>query len=231
MKIQILKHVAFEGPANIRGWAKSKNYHLNEINLWEDDLDSNADLDLLIVMGGPMGAYDDEKYPWMKPEKEFIKKQIEKGKKVLGICLGAQIIAEVLGAKVYKNKQKEIGWFPVKLTESALSKKFFKDFPTEFMAFHWHGDTYDIPAECDLLASSEACKNQAFSFEERVFGFQFHLESNQKSIQLLLDHCSGELIGGEYIQTPERILDGYIHLENLENNLNSFLSSFSHNHY
>ena len=124
MKIQVLKHVPFEGPSNIKKWASAKKFLINEINLWETDLDNvSEDFDLLIVMGGPMGTCDEDKYPWLKQEKKFIEKQFIDGKKILGICLGAQLIAEVLGARVYKNKQKEIGWFEIQLTEKAKKKQ------------------------------------------------------------------------------------------------------------
>lgn len=224
VKIQILQHVPFEGPANIEKWAKSKNHEICLVECWKEIPKEINNSDLLIVLGGPMGAYDDEEFPWLRQEKKFIKEQILKGQKVLGICLGAQLIAEVLDARVYSNKLKEIGCFPITLSQAALEKDLFKDFPEKPEVLHWHGDTFELPPKSQHLAFSEACTNQAFSWNDRVFGFQFHLESNKESIQLLLDNCSDELMDGEFIQNPEQMLKLFSeNAKALEIYLNSFL--------
>jgi GMP synthase-like glutamine amidotransferase len=110
-----------------------------------------------------------------------------------------------LGARVVRNPHKEIGWFPVSLTDDAETSKFFRDLPPEFMAFHWHGDTFDIPAGAVRLAGSEACPNQAFQYDAHVLAVQFHLEYSSSSISKMLHHCGDELVGGPYVQSREEI--------------------------
>ncbi len=161
------------------------------------------DFDLLIVMGGPMNVYETEKYFWLTQEKRFIEKAINDGKKVLGICLGAQLIADVLGAKVSQNEFKEIGWFPVELTNDCAA---FQTLPSQFKALHWHGDTFDLPRGAVHLARSKACENQAFVYDEKVLSLQFHLEATQQSVQQIIENCGDELVDGKYIQTPKDIL-------------------------
>ena len=130
----------------------------------------------MIVMGGPMNIYEEKKYPWLLREKCFIEDATKTGKVVIGICLGAQIIADVLGANVYAGEHKEIGWFPIFRTKEAGESIVFRDFPSELEVFHWHGDSFDLPSGCIRLAESAACPNQAFIYDERVVGLQFHLE-------------------------------------------------------
>jgi GMP synthase-like glutamine amidotransferase len=159
-------------------------------------------LDLLIVMGGPMSVNDENTYPWLRPEKKLISDTIQAGIPIIGICLGAQLIASSLGASVYRNTHKEIGWFP--LTSTISNEEVFR-FPSQCQAFHWHGETFDLPSGAIRLASSEACRNQAFQIGRHVFGLQFHLEATPESVRALIDHCRSELISGPYIQTEEQL--------------------------
>jgi GMP synthase (glutamine-hydrolysing) len=159
-------------------------------------------------MGGPMNIYEEKEYPWLAAEKRFIEKAIEKDKIVLGICLGAQLIADVLGARVVRNRYKEIGWFPVSLRPEGLASVPFQGFPDEFQALHWHGDTFSLPAGAAMLAESEACPAQAFSANDsRVLALQFHLESSVESVRALIRNCSNELVDGEYVQGADAILE------------------------
>lgn len=163
------------------------------------------DFDLLFVLGGPMGIHDSREFPWLTAEKKFIETCIRSGKKIIGICLGAQLIADVLGAGVFRNDSKEIGWHRVNRLPSHKNK--ISDLlPESFMAFHWHGDTFDIPKGAIHLAESEACSNQAFLYDSRVLGLQFHLESTESSIKDLYLNCSDELDGTTWVQSPEEIL-------------------------
>jgi GMP synthase-like glutamine amidotransferase len=162
--------------------------------------------DWLVVMGGPMGVYDELQYPWLAAEKNFIRKSIDAGKAMIGICLGAQLIAEILGAKVFKNQYKEIGWFPVELTPAAAGSKVFNFLPDRFVAFHWHGDTFTLPKGAAHLARSKGCENQAFLYKDRVLGLQFHLESTPQSVKDLAENCENEVAPDEYIQSIEDIL-------------------------
>jgi len=208
MRILYLQHVEFEGPAYIRQWAQSKGYPVRGVMVYENEtLPPVESFDMLIVMGGPMGVYDADLYPWLIEEKAFILTAIAAKKAVLGICLGAQLVADVLGAKVKKNPHREIGWYPVVKSARAESSPLGRILPETFTPFHWHGDTFDIPAEALLLASSEACRHQGFIWHDRVIGLQFHLEVTYDSIGDLSRACSNELDGSRYVQEPFRLMD------------------------
>jgi GMP synthase (glutamine-hydrolysing) len=207
MRFHYLQHVPFEGLANIEGWIKERSHSISKTLLFnEEKLPRIDDFDWLIITGGPMGVYEEDKYPWLSQEKRFIKEAIYHQKVVLGICLGAQLIAEALGSKVYKNKYKEIGWFPVSLTNQARESSIFSRLPDNFTAFHWHGDTFDLPPGAIRVAESKGCLNQAFEYHKRVIGLQFHLEPSVKSIQQLIKNCSSDIVEGRYVQTPEKML-------------------------
>jgi len=198
MHIHWLQHVSFEGLGCIEPWLAAKGHTVTCTRFWTGEiLPATETVDGLIVMGGPMGVYDEALYPWMAAEKAFIKKIIAQNIPVLGICLGAQLIAEVLGAKVWKNNQREIGFFPV--TGDG------KLFPLEFTAFHWHGDTFGIPAGAKHLASSAATENQAFIYKNNVLALQFHLETTEESLMSLCENCAGEITGGLFVQTIDEM--------------------------
>jgi len=226
MRLHYLQHVPFEDLANIGTWAEGRGHRVSGTLLFEDGkFPRISEFDWLVVMGGPMGVYDDGRYPWFTREKEFIEKAIAGGKIVLGICLGAQLIADVLGGRVYRNVHKEIGWHPVSLTREAAGSSFFNGFPGRFTAFHWHGDTFDIPPGCMRAAESEACANQAFEYNGRVVGLQFHLESSIESIGRLIRNCRDELVQGRYIQSPEEMLSSHNSLQEINRLMNSFLDN------
>lgn len=127
------------------------------------------------------------------------------GKKVLGICLGAQLLADALGSRVYQGAFKEIGWYPVQMMPAAADSPLFREFPASFNAFHWHGDTFDVPEGALHIARSAACESQAFVYGEQIVGLQFHLESTEESVGALLRHCREEMIEGSYIQDEAAI--------------------------
>jgi GMP synthase (glutamine-hydrolysing) len=201
MRIHYLQHVPFEGLGHIETWALQQGHGLSATALFSGEpLPTPEAFDLLVIMGGPMGVYDTDEYAWLTPEKRFIEQALRAGKKVLGICLGAQLMADVLGAKVYKNRHKEIGWHPVARAAGADNSPLADLFPAQFQAFHWHGDTFDLPAGALHLAQSEACRHQAFFYPPGVLGLQFHLESTEASIAQLIANCGDELVPGPYIQ-------------------------------
>ncbi len=207
MKIHYFQHVPYEGLGNIEGWIKSQKHELSATRFYKTDpLPQLAEIDLLIIMGGPMGAYDDQKYPWLTAEKQFIRESINTGKKVLGICLGAQLIAMVLGAAVYPHIHKEIGWFPLKLTGEGMESKVFNGFPNEFLAFHWHADTFSFPSGAERLAETAACRNQAFSYGDRVIGLQFHLDAKRENIEQWIQNGAAELVKEQYVQASEQMV-------------------------
>lgn len=223
MRLHSLQHVPFEDLGMIKPWAEKREMILSATRLYDHErLPDLEAFDCLVVLGGPMNIYQEDLYPWLCAEKEFIARAIERKKKVLGICLGAQLIADVLGGPVVRNDQKEIGWYPVSLTESGKKHPFFKALPETFPAIHWHGDTFRIPPGCQHLARTAACENQAFAFGNQVLGLQFHLEYSRKSLETMCRHCSDELVTGPYIQTLNEMRkddDEYFRLENLLNAL------------
>jgi GMP synthase-like glutamine amidotransferase len=207
MRIQCLQHVPFEGPAHLGTIARDRGMTLINTRLFAGEpLPDQEAFDLLAVMGGPMGAHDDVKYPWLAGEKRFIELSIKEGKRVIGICLGAQLIADVMGARIDKNRHREIGWFPITRSNVAVTTVIGQLLPDSFYAFHWHGDTFDIPAGAVHLGESSACKNQGFVAEDRVVALQFHLEATPESITALLDNCGDELDGSEFVQGREAFL-------------------------
>ncbi|MEH1899745.1 MAG: type 1 glutamine amidotransferase [Nostoc sp.] len=207
MRIHYLQHVPFEGLASIEHWLTKKDHILSATKFYNgDSLPSVDNLDWLIVMGGPMNVYEDHKYPWLTLEKHLIEEAIKKNKIVIGICLGSQLIADVLGSKVYKGQEKEIGWYPIQMTTEAQNYPVFASLPATFTVFHWHGDIFDLPPSAVRLAYSEVCVNQAFIYGDRVLGLQFHLESTQDSVRQIIDNCASELVTGKYIHKPEEML-------------------------
>jgi GMP synthase-like glutamine amidotransferase len=226
MKIHYLQHVPFENPGSILTWAKEKGFPVTDTKLYaKETFPKTKDFDWLIIMGGPMNIYEEEKYPWLITEKLFIQKAIEENKVVIGLCLGGQLIADILGGRVVKNPCTEIGWFPVTWTDRALSYSWFSHFPKEAVVFEWHGDTFtDLPEEVVLLAENEACKNQAFQYKNRVFGFQFHLENTLEIINNLIENCSDEMVPGKYVQTAEELVSRREYMEQDNQWMTRFLS-------
>lgn len=205
MKVHVLQHVAFEGPGSISRWAEIYGHSLTYTRFDKPNwgLPNVMQFDLLVVMGGPMGAHDDAKYPWMVEEKKLIRQAVDAGRKVLGICLGAQLAASVLGAKVAAHTHKEIGWFEVaKVSRNAL----LAEMPERMRVFHWHGDTFGLPYGAEHLLASEACDHQGFIWRNQVLGLQCHLEVGPEEIEGLLAHGAHEIAGGgEFVQSAEQI--------------------------
>jgi len=223
MKIHYLQHVPFENLGNIQDWTDEKGFSLSSTKWYaEENLPEIENFDFLIVLGGPMNIYEQDKYPWLKKEKDFIKKAIENKKTVLGICLGAQLIADILGAGVFKNQHSEIGWFPVKFTQNI---DLFKNLPQELNVLHWHGDTFDIPKGSISIGSSEACQNQGYIYKNKVIGLQFHLETSPESLKNLIQNCNDEIKEDKFIQTAKYMLSVNENFENLKKNLYVFLDN------
>jgi GMP synthase-like glutamine amidotransferase len=216
MKISILQNVSFEGPGMIKDWAEDKGHPIEIYKAYLNELPEEGSFDLLIILGGPMSANDT--LPWLESEKEFIKKSINDGCMIMGICLGAQLIAKVLGASVTKNPDAEIGWFPIRCAVNFLS--------SELVVFHWHSETCSLPEGTQILASSIACKNQAFAYEDTVLGIQFHLEMDEKSLQNILLNCKSELVEGPYIQSEKEILSRKDLITRCREELYDLLDSF-----
>lgn len=206
MRIHWLQHVDFEGLGAMEQWAREKGHMLSCTRLFAGELVPALDaFDMLIVMGGPMGVHDTGKYPWLQGEKAFLRRVIAAAKPVLGVCLGAQLLADVLGARVFSNGEKEIGWFPVERA-ATVPERLESLLPVRQTVFHWHGDTFTLPDQAIRLYSSAACINQAFVHEERVIGLQFHLETTPATVATLIENCRAELVAAPWIQSEEEML-------------------------
>jgi len=228
MRAHIFQHLSFEGPGNIQPWLRDHGFDITFTIFSEKELfPAISEIDFLVIMGGSMSVNDEDKYPWLIKEKHYIREFIANGKPVLGICLGAQMIASALGAKVYPMPHKEIGWFPVRGVP--INHKSSFQFPASFTPLHWHGETFDLPEGAVLLASSEACKNQAFQLGDNVLGIQFHPEASRETVEDFVFHFKKELVPGRFIQSEEMILrlaDRYI--EEMDRVLCSLMNSIHH---
>jgi len=218
MRAHYLQHVPFEGLGSIEAWLQDVGYQITSTQLYDsEDFPKIEDINLLVVLGGPMSVNDEHDYPWLVEEKEFIKNTIEAGKPTLGICLGAQLITNSMGGEVFPNSVKEIGWFPIQASKSENRAVF--QFPEEIEVFHWHGETFSLPQGAVQIAESKGCKNQAFQLGANVIGLQFHLETTSDSAQAIVDNCRNELVEGEYVQTETGILSTPQERYNSINNL------------
>jgi len=207
LRIHYIQHISYERPGFIENWAISNHHKLTVTRLYEGiEFPSLSEFDWLILMGGPMSVYNKDQNPWLNAEKEFIKTVIKADKIIIGICLGSQILADVLGAKVYPNRKKEIGWFPVFLTESGRKHKLFNNFPTSINVFHWHGDTFDLPTAAIHLFQTDICTNQAFIYNDKILGLQFHFEATPDSLKEMITNCRHELIPDDFVQTEAEII-------------------------
>lgn len=223
LRIHHLQHVPFESIGLIKNWMHENNVEHTATYLYNDEeLPDVSAFDCLIIMGGPMSVHDEDEFKWLKAEKELIKNAIAANKTVIGICLGAQLIASVLGATVYKNDEKEIGFFPVvqnvianEVKQSLEQNVFFgesrnlsntiSELLNNQTVFHWHGETFELPSTAICLASSDACLQQAFLYKEKVLGLQFHLEMDEAAIEKIIENCRAELTESKFIQSEETI--------------------------
>lgn len=208
MQVCTLIHESFEGLGAIHNWLQKKNYHVRETHSYRGDaLPQVQDFDGLIVMGGPQDLKDLKKYPYLQDEIRLIKQAIQQDKLVLGVCLGAQLIAESLGAKTEASPEKEIGVFPLQLTQQGYADPVMRHFPDSFPATHWHNDMPGLPAGAAVLAASRGCPRQIICFKPRVYGLQCHFELTREDISKMVNHSSGDLTPGRYIQTKAELLN------------------------
>ena len=190
MKLTALKNIEIEDLGTFREAFTRRGIEVEELKAYEGEIPETGNFDILVVLGGPMGVYEEDKYPFLKEEKELIRKALSEGKKVLGICLGAQLIADVLGGKVYRGEWgKEIGWKPIYPQDHL--EMLYRD---EINVFHWHGDTFELPQGAVRMASSAMYRNQAFRVGNRAVGLQFHMEVTPEGIERWIEAYREELL-------------------------------------
>ncbi len=217
MSILIIKNIESEGPGTIEDYLKGKKISYGIVELGAGEILPSLDnIDTLIILGGPMGVYEMDKYPHLRTCSRLIREAINREIKILGICLGAQMIAYCLGGNVFLGNEKEIGWHYIELTGEGIKDPLMRqlaihptvgDFWRRFKVFHWHGDTFDLPADTVLLASSKIYKNQAFRYGNNVYGFQFHIEVTREMInEWFQDSPDLELI----LKETEKTFDEYV---------------------
>lgn len=202
----VVQHVPFETAAHIQVWADKRDLSLSVCHVYRGEAFPQPEqYDWLILMGGPMSANDRDRLPWLEQELAGVRLALEQDQAILGICLGAQVLAQAAGGRVVPNAQPEIGWFPVSLTDSGRDSPLFGALPSTFEAFHWHGEMCRLPSNVPALAASEACPVQAFAPAVRALGLQFHLESTRQSVADLITHCGPDLVAGPWVMSTSRM--------------------------
>lgn len=227
MNIHYLQHDPSRGPGVITAWAVARGCRVRPVLLYDGGtLPDPSSVDALVVLGGPMNAYDDS-YPWLAEEKEFLRRCIKRKKKILGMGLGAQLIAEVLGAKIHPNQPKKIGWYIISWTSYALTNPLFNFVPCHQITLHFNKDTFTLPPGAIRLASSRFCKNQAFVWRKHVVGIQFHLEMVHEDLEKLVASLREELKErGRNIQSAEHILSRPNYIKDNNYTMIRFLDRF-----
>lgn len=203
MKVLVFQHEPNEGIGNMASWMASHEAELTYVKLFEPNpaFPPVKEFDLVIVLGGLMSVNDEDDYAWLKTEKSCLAEVLENGTPLLGLCLGAQMIANVLGADVVQGEHQEIGWYPVDNVSKGQGVQITLPKPV----FHWHGETFKLPDGAVRLMSSQACENQAFQMGEKVVGLQYHLEVIPDTIEHWLHDVDGKLPKGPYIQSVEEL--------------------------
>jgi GMP synthase-like glutamine amidotransferase len=224
MRLRYFQHVSVEGLGSIEVWARKRGFKVSVTRFYDDDSPPAVGaFDWLVIMGGPMNVYEYDRYPWLEGEKACIREAVEAGKTVVGVCLGAQLVAAALGEKVTPAHFREIGWFPITLTEAGRAHPWFQGLSGVLPAFHWHGDTFSLPEGATLIASSEGCRHQVFVYRDRVLALQCHLEATREGIDAMLRAFAREMIHGPYVQKAEDIRARYGLIAEMNRNLERVL--------
>ncbi|RLD98292.1 MAG: hypothetical protein DRI92_04165 [Aquificota bacterium] len=190
----VVENIGIEGPGLWEGVVVEKGVEYRVVEAYEEDVPTDPEpYSHVLILGGPMSANEEDKYPFLTREMELISSCVEVDKPLLGICLGAQLVAKTLGSRIYPAPAKEIGWYTVELTRPAAMDFLFSFMPKEVTVFQWHGETFDLPRHSVRLAASEVCPNQAFRFKNHIYGLQFHLEVTQGMVNTWKDAYKGEL--------------------------------------
>jgi len=243
MNILLIQHDPLDGPGALLEWAASRGHSVAFCLICrEEPLPKIETFDLLVSLGGPMGAYEEEKHPWLASEKDYMRQSIAAGKKILGLCLGCQMLADALGGKAFRHTCKEFGWQPIMPTDAG--KEWFPLSHKEtnlralkshekgtFLAFQWHGDTFTLPPGALHLARNEAAEQQAFLMNgpmgSRALGLQFHLEWTEQMAREALAEPGVAPAPSNSVQTPEEILSDLSIFETAQDRFFALLDRFT----
>jgi GMP synthase (glutamine-hydrolysing) len=222
VKALLYTHHPDEGPGLLTDILRERGWEVEEAKLWKGEpIPDSRSFHLLILMGGPMSVNDEDVYSFLSAEKAFVRQWVREGNPTLGICLGAQLIADCLGARVYRGDKEELGWYELVLTEAGKKDPFVTEFPSRFPVFQWHGETFDLPKGAILLATSSDYPHQAFRFGDLAYAFQFHLEVTETMLNTWL---SGDGPGGA--KRKEINADRHLHFPIIHKLCRDFMMSF-----
>lgn len=209
MRLHFLEHDPIDiRQNNITIWAEKKGYSVDWTDVFKGaKLPAQKDFDWLIVLGGSQHVWQEQEHPWLVAEKRFISETLAQDKIILGICFGAQLLAETLGGRVFSSKHEEIGWHEVTVSDEGKGSYLLKNMPWKFLTFHWHSDHFTLPPGCTRLAFSEPTANQAYTVKNsRVAGLQFHPEYTIELIQYFANDYGHEWQKNQYVSGKEAVL-------------------------
>ena len=209
MRLQLIEHDAEDfSCTNISFWAAKKGYPVKQTYVCNNENMPPMDsFDWLMVMGGSQHAWDEQNNPWLRAEKALLKDALAAGKIILGICFGAQLLAEALGGNTFPNRYKEIGWHEVSLNRAGRASWLFENIPPTFVSFHWHSDHFSLPRSCTTLAYSEATENQAFVCDGRpLVGLQFHPEYTRQMVRYFAGKPDQDWTPDKYVSGTDAVL-------------------------
>jgi GMP synthase-like glutamine amidotransferase len=209
MKIHMLEHDTYAGLTNIDLWAQQNGHQVERTFLVDGTGMPDPDtFDRLVITGCFGHAWDEANLPWLRPEKDYVRRILDQGTPVLGLCFGAQVLAEILGGRVFVNEQPEIGWHPVRLTQEGTESSLLRSVPELFTTFHWHNDHFSLPPHCTQLAESDVSPNQVFaSTQYPAVGIQFHPEYTLDLVRTYARDHGHEWAPAPYVMSRSEVLE------------------------